>query len=317
MLIVCPSCATSYDLTAKALGAGRSVRCARCKTTWFATAEAPQEQASAAAAAATAAAASFEAPPAPEPPPEPAPPSFDEIPDDMAGAFTVDGVLPPDPDAEAADAAADPFAMADSPSIVPGGEETPQDGRIEGFDPGAPDEPSEPENIESLAARRARQAEAHRKRKKSLLRKILSLPALIVILLAAVVAAIQGRQTVVKHLPQTASLYAMLGMPVNLRGLEFVGVKSTGEFNDGMMVLVVEGTIVNVTRQSLDVPRLRFAMRSGAGHEVYAWTALPSKTQLAPGESLPFRSRLASPPPDGKEVIVRFFNRRDVIAGAR
>jgi predicted Zn finger-like uncharacterized protein len=318
MLIVCPSCATSYDLSAKALGAGRSVRCARCKTTWFATAEAPQEQASAAAAAAAADAASFEAPPpAPEPPPEPAPPSFDEMPDEMAGTFTVDGVLPPDPDAEAADAAADPFAMADSPSIVPGSEETPQDGHVEGFDPGAPDEPTEPENIESLAARRARRAEGARKGKKSLLRKILSLPVLIVILLAAVVAAIQGRQTVVKHLPQTASLYAMLGMPVNLRGLEFVGVKSTGEFNDGMMVLVVEGNIVNVTRQALDVPRLRFAMRSGAGHEVYAWTALPSKTQLAPGESLPFRSRLASPPPDGKEVIVRFFNRRDVIAGAR
>jgi predicted Zn finger-like uncharacterized protein len=308
MLIVCPSCATSYDLSAKALGAGRSVRCARCKTTWFATAEAPQEQASAAAAVAA-------SPPAPEPPPPE--PSFDEMPDDMAGTFTVDGVLPPDPDAAADGAESDPFAMADSPSIVPGGEETPQEGRIEGFDPSAPDEPSEPENIESLAARRARRTEGERKQKKKLWQKVLSLPVLIVILLAAVVAAIQGRQTVVKHLPQTASLYAALGMPVNLRGLEFVEVKSTGEFSDGMMVLVVEGTIVNVTRQTLDVPRLRFAMRSAAGHEVYAWTALPSKTQLAPGESLPFRSRLASPPPDGKEVIVRFFNRRDVIAGAR
>ncbi len=302
MLIVCPSCATSYDLSAKALGAGRSVRCARCKTTWFA--EAPQEQTSAAALASP-------PPPMPEPPPPPEP-SADEFSEEMAGSFMVDGVLPPDP--ESADAAADPFAMADSPSIVPGSEGTPSEGGIEGFDPG---EPEEPENIESLAAKRARRAESQRKGKKRLWQKVLSLPVLIVILLAALVAAIQGRQSVVKHLPQTASLYAALGMPVNLRGLEFVGVKSTGEFNDGMMVLVVEGAIVNVTRQNLDVPRLRFAMRSAAGHEVYAWTALPSKTQLAPGESLPFRSRLASPPPDGKEVIVRFFHRRDVVAGAR
>jgi predicted Zn finger-like uncharacterized protein len=309
MLIVCPSCATSYDLSAKALGAGRSVRCARCKTTWFATADTPREQAAASVAAAA------PPPPAPEPPPDPPEPSFDEIPDDMAGGFMVDGVLPPDE--ETANAESDPFAMAQSPSIVPGGEQTPQDGALEGFDPGEPDEPAEPENIESLAARRARRAEGARKGKKKLWRRVLNLPVLIVVLLAAVVAAIQGRQTVVKHLPQTASLYATLGMAVNLRGLEFAGVKSTGEFHDGMMVLVVEGTIVNVTRQALDVPRLRFAMRSGAGHEVYAWTALPSKTQLGPGESLPFRSRLASPPPDGKEVIVRFFNRRDVIAGAR
>ena len=35
----------------------------------------------------------------------------------------------------------------------------------------------------------------------------------------------------------------------------------------------------------------------------------------APGESLAFRSRLASPPPDAREVLVRFFNRRDLVAG--
>jgi predicted Zn finger-like uncharacterized protein len=315
MLIVCPSCSTSYDLSAKALGAGRSVRCAKCKTTWFATAEAPAEAPVAALAAAATAATAAEPAAAPEPPPPKSNlPPIDEVADDSFGSFTVDGVLPPDlnePDAAAGAAeaeTADPFAVADSPSIVPGAEE---DGPS--FDPDA----NEPENIEIQAARRARRAEAQRKKKRGLVGMLLSLPFLILVLLAAVVAAIQWRQAVVKHLPQTASLFAMLGMPVNLRGLEFAGVKSTGEFHDGMMVLVVEGTIVNVTRQTLDVPRLRFAMRNGAGHEVYAWTALPGKAQLASGEALPFKSRLASPPPDGKEVIVRFFNRRDVVAGAR
>jgi predicted Zn finger-like uncharacterized protein len=301
MLIVCPSCSTSYDLSAKALGAGRSVRCAKCKTKWFATAEAPAEAPAFATAAAEPVAAS-------EPPPDPGLPPIDEVPDDALGSFMVDGVLPPDPnEPDAADA--DPFAVTNAPSIVPASDE---DGPS--FDPTVVDEP---ENIEIQAARRARRAEAERKNKRGLVGTLLSLPCLILVLLATVVAAIQWRQAVVKHLPQTASLFAMLGMPVNLRGLEFIGVKSTGEFHDGMMVLVVEGTIVNVTRQTLDVPRLRFAMRNAAGHEVYAWTALPGKTQLASGEGLPFKSRLASPPPDGKEVIVRFFNRRDVVAGAR
>ena len=37
MLIVCPSCATSYMIDPAAVGpAGRMVRCARCKATWFA-----------------------------------------------------------------------------------------------------------------------------------------------------------------------------------------------------------------------------------------------------------------------------------------
>ena len=37
MLIVCPSCATSYMIDQAAVGpGGRTVRCARCKATWFA-----------------------------------------------------------------------------------------------------------------------------------------------------------------------------------------------------------------------------------------------------------------------------------------
>src|SRR5256885_8405249 len=38
MLIVCPTCATTYQIKLAALGeAGRNVRCANCKNTWFAT----------------------------------------------------------------------------------------------------------------------------------------------------------------------------------------------------------------------------------------------------------------------------------------
>src|SRR5262249_40751526 len=40
MQIVCPSCATSYDLSPAALGNGRSVRCVRCRNVWFATPDA-------------------------------------------------------------------------------------------------------------------------------------------------------------------------------------------------------------------------------------------------------------------------------------
>jgi predicted Zn finger-like uncharacterized protein len=37
MLIACPNCATSYQVDAYSIGVkGRSVRCVRCKTVWFA-----------------------------------------------------------------------------------------------------------------------------------------------------------------------------------------------------------------------------------------------------------------------------------------
>ena len=63
------------------------------------------------------------------------------------------------------------------------------------------------------------------------------------------------------------------------------------------------------------MPRLRFSLRNRSGHEIYTWTAQPGRSLLPPGETLAFRSRLASPPADGHDVMVRFFNRRDLVAG--
>jgi hypothetical protein len=63
------------------------------------------------------------------------------------------------------------------------------------------------------------------------------------------------------------------------------------------------------------VPRLRFAVVDGSGKEIYAWTARPTRTLLPPGEALPFRTRLASPPADAHGISVRFFNRHDAQAG--
>ena len=63
------------------------------------------------------------------------------------------------------------------------------------------------------------------------------------------------------------------------------------------------------------MPRLRFAVRNQGGQEIYSWTALPARNVLLAGETLPFRSRLASPPREGQQVLVRFFNRRDLVAG--
>jgi hypothetical protein len=82
-------------------------------------------------------------------------------------------------------------------------------------------------------------------------------------------------------------------------------------------VLVIEGIIVSVVSKQVDLPRLRFALRSASGAEVYSWTAPPSQPTLGPFETLPFRSRLASPPAEGHDIQVRFFTRRDAVASLR
>jgi hypothetical protein len=133
---------------------------------------------------------------------------------------------------------------------------------------------------------------------------------------ALVLALVIWRNDVVRLLPQTATFYKMVGLEVNLRGLMFKDVKITRESVEGKPVLVIEGVIVGETRKPVELPRLRFSVRDEKGAEVYAWNAVLEQAVLNPGERAWFKSRLASPPPEGRNIDVRFFNKRDIAGGS-
>ncbi|MFL9825425.1 MJ0042-type zinc finger domain-containing protein [Rhodoplanes sp. SY1] len=322
MKIVCPRCEAWYEVPEASVGRGRAVRCAECRTEWTATAEdavraeeaafrreaarRETERAAAAAASAFATASAgepgwgggtaptgFDAPPASAASAEP---EDDGWPDDL---------MPPKP-AAAAEPEPDGFSAAaveDAPSVVP---ET---------DPFTlPEGPTRDWDAEFEAAEARRIA---RERAKPQGKRRFAIPkptwATVSLALLVVIGAILGwRADVVRALPQTGGLFAAIGLPVNLRGLAFDAVKVQADVSDKVPVVIVEGVVVNVSKVRIDVPRLRFAMRDQHGAETHTWTALPQKPSLAPGESQPFRTRLASPPADSREVFVRFFNRRDL-----
>jgi predicted Zn finger-like uncharacterized protein len=289
MQLVCPSCATTYEIPLASLGAGRQVRCSSCKNAWFATAERLVEEAVALPVPVAAAGQEL----------VPQPPAFNFA---VIAGHPVQEILPPEPAAV--------LAIIDAPPLVP------HDPAETGAAPTMPKfEPGVPEETEAVVTRKSRQNAAH-KEKRGALQRVFSLPMLIVAMLAIVLGALNWRVGMVRHFPQTASLYAVIGLPVNLRGLYFEDVKSRSETQEGAAVLVIEGTIVNLTTRTQDVPRLRFALRNASGQEVYAWTAQPPKPKLGSGNGLPFRARLAAPPADGSDVIVRFLTRRDLAAGS-
>jgi predicted Zn finger-like uncharacterized protein len=128
---------------------------------------------------------------------------------------------------------------------------------------------------------------------------------------------IHQRETLVRHLPQTARLFAAIGMPVNLRGVEIRNVASRLIDDNGVSVLVIDGDLQNATKRKIDLPRLRFAVQGADGQEIYVWSAQADKNNLEPGESLNFRRRLAAPPSDGKDISVRFLTRADTTAGIK
>jgi predicted Zn finger-like uncharacterized protein len=283
MHIICPHCTTPYAIDLAILGSnGRSVRCSRCREVWLARRE--------------------------------------------------DGVTAPamagGPEAGTSDAASEWEALAreddgmgtetpevDSPSIagdwVDGEDHSHEAGtdwlaaaRHEADDP----EPGPPRTWLGKFSERAAALGAPG-------RLPLNLPTACAAMGALVLALVIWRVDVVRLLPQTAAFYKMAGLEVNLRGLQFKDVKISSETVDGRPVLVIEGAIVGEARKAVELPRLRFSVRDAQGAEIYAWNAVLQQPMLKPGERALFKSRLASPPPEGRNIDIRFFNKRDVAGG--
>ena len=131
---------------------------------------------------------------------------------------------------------------------------------------------------------------------------------------ALCLAIVAWRTDIVRLMPQTAPFFRTLGLGVNLRALDFTGIKTAAEIVNGIPILVIEGEVV--ARQPVEVPRLRFSLRDQSGAEIHTWNATIEQASLGKGESAGFVSRLAAPPADGREITVRFFNRRDVAGNA-
>jgi hypothetical protein len=132
------------------------------------------------------------------------------------------------------------------------------------------------------------------------------LPAIVAMQLAAVAAVLIARAEIVRVLPESASLFGAIGLPVNLRGLVFTGLNTRIERQGGVAVLIVDGRIESDSHSTVAVPPLRFALRDAAGIELYAWIVPADAAMLGAGESLAFHGRMASPPPGGTDVLVRF-----------
>jgi len=281
MQIVCPHCSTSYGINPASLGeTGRTVRCSRCKEVWLARQEDAVELAHQAAATA------------------------------QGGRETAEQ-----------DAAAEWEALAreespphvDSPSIAADWSFSEQ---YEGSAATADGDWSSAE----ASARPARFAWLGRLRKSGAASRAPRKPSVSLTIACAAMGALAlalviWRADMVRLLPQTAGFYKLVGLDVNLRGLRFRDVRLTSETVEGKPVLVIEGAITGESSKPVELPRLRFSVRDAQGAEIYAWNTVLEQSVLRPGEKAVFRSRLASPPPEGRNIDVRFFSRRDLAGG--
>lgn len=278
MIITCPHCRTRYQVAFEAIGAvGRKVQCAECRNAWTATGESPM-------------------PPAPRsssvrpvPPPLP-PPSRPPEPDQLF-----------DPEAEAGldarfEAEADD-AAAETARVHPKAREDAQ----------APSPP--PLDPASLRKRQTafsrRQVSRNRTLPMARVRRSIRTVALVALLLV-LVSAYGLRREIVSTFPDLAGTYAMLGLPVNVVGLDFTGLATQTRHRDGVDVLTVSASIRSVSDRPAGVPRVMVALLDAEERSLYEWSVTPPANLLDPGESVAIETQLSDPPPGAVTVRLAF-----------
>jgi predicted Zn finger-like uncharacterized protein len=277
MQIVCPHCTTSYAVNpANFGGAGRKVRCARCQEVWQARPEPVLEMAG------TDAENDFSHPSVDQTWPESDAPHVESP--------SISGDWP------------DPGAANDSDAHWPAASQ--QDEAIDYEQP-------QPSRFRSFG----RPITPFGKLKWPSALPALDLKTASVAMGAMVLALVIWRGDVVRLMPQTAAFFRTVGMGVNLRGLAIEDVKITTETAGNKSVLLIEGTITDITRKAVEIPRLRFIVRDANGADLYAWNAVLEQPSLIPGEKVWFKTRLAAPPAEGREIAVRFFHKLDLATG--
>ena len=114
------------------------------------------------------------------------------------------------------------------------------------------------------------------------------------------------RVSVVKMFPASAQLYAMAGLDVNVRGLEFRNLSLVQDFERGVPVMSIKGEIVNISGETVVLPRVRLSLIDEAEQEIYHWTLKADTRPLPPDAKRTFSTRLASPPAAARNIQVRF-----------
>jgi predicted Zn finger-like uncharacterized protein len=117
---------------------------------------------------------------------------------------------------------------------------------------------------------------------------------------------VQYRQTIASLWPQSTSFYALLGMPVNVRGIALTNIAYQQEYQDGQPVLSVTGKVVNISNKEQAVPEIRVVLLDDAKHELYQWKFDAGIPTLKPGSESAFVTRLMSPPAEARNLDVRF-----------
>ncbi len=272
MIITCPDCQTRYKTSSQAIGPnGRTVRCANCESTWFVPAahdELTLDQLSLA-------------------------DNEDAETHSSVRETTATGALKRDlsKQSQIRESFAKPGVAAATAAATAAKAETAWTGRAPEPEPSLRDAHSQLRD------------KADRKRSRRRLSNVMMiwLVPLILIGLAAL-AAYHFRQKIVDQFPKSATLYKAVGVQVSAPGLILTPPSTHYAKIDGKRVLVVEGTVKNISQESKAVPMIALSLHNASGEALASWNVELEQARLSAGGSGDYRSQYPNPPLDGEEL---------------
>lgn len=309
MIIACPACGTRYAVPDTAIGSdGRTVRCAKCKHSWFqeppvldleAETQAPAP-ASAAPSPAPAPPVDEAAPPAPPPVDEPAPePSPQPTPEPASHGPSISHWRTPAADDAEPEEGDDEDAAFAASALRRGLTQTPPKDDTERVvprtDPPAIEDPEPPfDDADEDEDGSQFDYRAPFTRRRNTLRMWTFAAAIFALLATGMVAAV-NYYGLPDWVPISRPTFG-IGQP----GLELDFPKPEQrkeQLPSGEEIFQVRGTITNSARETLRVPNLLVVFSDARERKVGDWVVAPEKRQLAPGETVAVTEAVANIPP--------------------
>lgn len=114
------------------------------------------------------------------------------------------------------------------------------------------------------------------------------------------------RQQIMTAWPQTAPLYAALGVSAPASSLALQEISFSQTMHEGRPALTVKGMILNHGSSPVRIPPVLVKLHNAAGRDIFEWThQLPEKV-LEAGSSIAFETSLADPPAEARNLEVTF-----------